>query len=418
MASWKRVTTRMSGVCLTTLFLMVVAAEAQGSAHPKPLLVGYFPQWGLYEEPRYLVKNLLTSQDAGMLDQVNYAQGFVTGGRCSIADPHADTEVSFEAGQSVDGVADAPQQTLHGNLNQLVKLKKIYPKLKLVISLEGQAASFAEDARPENRVAFVTSCVDLFIKGNLAAGVHRPGLFDGIDMDWEFPHSENAADFVALLKEFRRQLDAVRPGLLLNIAAGPSPRMAGLVEGGDLTEVSGLVDEVGLMTYDYSGPWSESTGFLAPLSALPDHRYGNVQGSVQAYLAAGVPASKLVVGVPFYGYGWRLVPEVNHGLFQEGQPIRGDHPYHYIDGLIARSTVYRDEPSSTPWLFDGDEFWTYDDAVSIRHKAEYATEQHLGGVMVWELSGDMSNGTLLRSAYEGLHDGKTEAMDIVARKER
>ena len=381
----------------------MVAQPNTVSQQGKPRLVGYFPQWGIYDDPHYTVKSLLSSGSAAMLDQVNYAQGFVTGGHCSVADPNADLNYVYGAGESVDGVADKPEQSFRGSMNQFAKLKKQFPRMKLVISLEGHAADFAADAQPENREAFVRSCVDLFVRGNLAPGIKVPGLFDGFDLDWEFPHAEDAANYVALLTEFRKQLNAVRPGLLLNIAVGHSPRMAGAGEGGDLTEISRLVDEVGLMSYDYTGPWSQRTGFVAPLSTTPEHRYGTVQGSVEAYLAAGVPASKLLVGVPFYGYGWRMVLEDNDGLFQEGQPIRGDRPYSRIEQMAAQSTVHREPDSQTPWLFDGDVFWTYDDAVSIRHKAEYATGQHLGGLMIWELGEDNASGTLLRSAFDGLH---------------
>lgn len=399
----------------TVMMAMPSAGQATAERERPPLLVGYFPQWGLYEQPQYTVKSLLAAQGPRMLTQVNYAQAFVTGGRCSIADPNADLNFAFGAEQSVDGVGDDSGQAFRGNLHQLAKLKRMYPKLKLVISLEGKAADFAQDAQPEQRTAFVSSCVDLFVKGNLAPGIVSKDLFDGIDLDWEFPHAEDAANYLALLAEFRRQLDALRPLLVLSIAVGHSPRMAGAPEGGDLKEISRLVDEVGLMTYDFTGPWSHNTGFIAPLSAAAvtesgasPPRYGTVQGSVEAYLAAGVPAGKLIVGVPFYGYGWKLVPEENNGLFQEGQPVRGDRPYSFISGVAAGSTVYRQEGSMTPWAFDGDAFWTFDDEVSIRRKAEYAVAQHLGGLMIWELGQDTAAGTLLRSAYEGLHGREAE----------
>ncbi len=385
----------MVGLTLLSFGLMTLPLLA--AATPHPLLIGYFPQWGLYSQPAYLVKNLVTSHSAAMLDQVNYAQGFVTNGRCSVADPNADLNHLYSATESVDGLPDFPTQPLRGSLNQFLKLKRLYPRLKLILSLEGQAASFAQDAQPDQRQAFVASCVDLFLRGNLAPNVHAPGLFDGIDIDWEFPRQEDAANFLALLAEFRRQFDALRAGILLNIAVGHSPRMAGAltINGtSDLSAVSDLVDQVGLMTYDYTGPWAHTTGFVAP--------YAATQRSVQDYLAAGVPASKLVLGVPFYGYGWQLVPEENNGLFQEGEPIRGDRPYSYIETLIPHSTVYRDRDTATPWLFDGDAFWTYEDPTSVRIKTSYALDQHLGGLMFWELSGDTSAATLLQSAFDTL----------------
>ncbi|WP_176441798.1 glycoside hydrolase family 18 protein [Granulicella rosea] len=389
---------------------LMLGAIATGAAaqNRQPLLTGYFPQWGLYNTPQYTVKNL--ADRASLLDQVNYAQGFVTNGRCSVADANADTNYTFPAAQSVDGIADTPTQPLRGSLNQMIKLKRRYPRLKLVISLEGRAADFAADAQPEARAAFVQSCVDLWIKGAVAPGVSLGSLFDGIDIDWEFPHEEDAANYIELLREFRRQMDAARPGLLLNVAVGPSPRMMG---GADMGAVAGLVDQMGMMTYDFTGPWVKRTGFVSALSG--DVGSGTVSRSVAGYLRAGVPPQKLLVGVPFYGYGWRLVPEDNNGLFQEGEPIRGDRSYREIEAKIADSTVYRDPESQAPWLFDGDVFWTYDDATSVAAKARYAVANGMGGLMIWELGEDNEAGALLHAGYEGLHAGTKTAIASKAR---
>ncbi len=390
---------------LLAIALLPFGALGQGSspaasASTTPLLLtGYFPQWGLYNEPQYLVKNLVTAGGAAILDQLNYAQGFVTNRHCSVADPNADLNYTFSAEQSVDGTADTPDRAFRGNLHQLVELKRLYPHLKVVISLEGSPVNFAEDALPENREAFVDSCVDLFLRGKLAPGVEAPGLFDGIDIDWEYPHKEDAANYVALLTLFRQKMEAVRPGLLLNIAVGTSLAQ---YEDTDMGVVGKLVDQIGLMTYDFAGPWSGITGFVAPLRMDEGRHRGTVEGTVNAYLAAGVPPAKLMMGVPFYGYGWHQVLEENNGLYQEGEPIHGDKPYRYIAPLIEHSTVYRDAASQAPWLFDGDVFWTYEDPVSIQRKAEFARERGLGGFMIWELGEDTADAQLLQSAHRGL----------------
>jgi chitinase len=371
------------------------------SSQPRPhqRLVGYFPQWGIYNEPKYLVKNLVATGGAAMLDQINYAQGFVSNGHCSIADPNADLNFAFTAADSVNGKADSPTQTFRGNLHQLVELKRRYPRLKILISLEGKGADFAQDAQPENRQAFIDSCVNLFLKGNLAPGIIAPHLFDGIDVDWEYPHAPDAANFLALLTGLRRQMDALRPGLLLSVAVGPSPHM---YEGTDMEAVGRIVDQVGLMTYDFNGPWSNTTGFVAPLASDGPDQVGSVEHSVSSYTVAGVPTAKLLIGIPFYGYGWHKVPEVANGLNQEGAAIHGDRPYSYIETLAASSTVYRDPTSKAPWLFDGDTFWTFDDPASIRAKASYARDQHVGGLMLWELSEDTTQATLLVAAHKAL----------------
>jgi chitinase len=392
-------------LCVLTPLLVRGLALAEPKAKPTPnaehpLLVGYFPQWGIYNDPLYVVKNLLAAGGRPLVDQINYAQGFVKDGHCSVADPNADLNFSFTSAQSVNGMADKPSLRFRGNLHQLQLLKRRFPKLRILISLEGHAADFAADAQPENREAFVRSCVDIFLRGRFAPGIHAPGIFDGIDVDWEFPHAPDAANFEALLREFRRQMNSVRPGLILSIAAGHSPMM---YEGTNMEEIGQLVDQVGLMMYDFIGPWSQTTGFLAPLSASRGHRSGSIDRSVTAYLDAGIPGKKILMGVPFYGYGWHQVPDDDNGLFQEGQSIRGDRPYSYIASLISSSTVYRDPDSAAPWLFDGDSFWTYEDPVSVRRKAAYVLEHGLGGLMIWELSEDDSSADLLRASWQSLH---------------
>jgi len=130
-----------------------------------------------------------------------------------------------------------------------------------------------------------------------------------------------------------------------------------------------------------------------------------------------LPAHKLLMGLPFYGYGWRQVSSENHGFGQDGMPIRGDRPYRFIQSLIPPSTpqansasdgsavVYRDPVSQAPWLYDGSSFWTYEDQVSIQTKATYAAREQLAGFMVWELSGDTADGSLLKAARVALEQG-------------
>ena len=360
-------------------------------------VVGYFPQWGIYNPAPFYVKALISNGSAARLDQINYSQGSVSGGRCSVADRNADLNASFTAATSVDGLADKPDSPFRGYFHQLLELKRRYPRLKILISLEGKASDFAQDARPENRVAFVASCVDTFIRGQFAAGVSGPGLFDGFDVDWESPQAEDAVNFRALLAEFRRQMNAVRPGLQLSIAVGQDPHM---LPGTDFAAIAPLVDQVGIMNYDYAGPWSKTTGFLAPL--FTGNHSSSIEHSIASYKALGIPQYKLLMGLPFYGYSWTAVSNASDGLFQPGHGVNSDRPYNYIRTLSAPFSAYRDPRSQAPWLFDGQTFWTYEDRVSMRYKASYARDQHLGGVMIWELSGDTPDAELLSTVYRSL----------------
>ncbi len=196
-------------------------------------------------------------------------------------------------------------------------------------------------------------------------------------------------------------MDALRPGLRLAIAVGESPQE---LPGTDFAALSSLVDQIGIMNYDYTGPWSPTTGFIAPLYSDPDdpNQSNSIEQSIASYQAAGVPVEKMLMGLPFYGYSWTTVNAANDGLFQSGTGVHDDKPYHDIRALAAFSSVHRDPHTQAPWLFDGKIFWTYEDPVSIRYKVSYAAHQRLAGIMIWELSGDTEDAELLRVAHHSL----------------
>lgn len=384
-------------ICVPGVHALSLSRYAHSPAHH--LLIGYFPQWGIYNPQPYYVKTLITSGGAARLDQIDFANASVQGGHCSLADTNADLNTTYTAETSVDGKADDPASPFRGYFHQLQELKRRYPKLKILMSLQGKASDFAQDAQPENRAAFVASCVNIFLRGQFAQGIGKPGIFDGIDVDWESPQEEDAANFHALLEEFRRQMNAMKPGLRLSVAVGQSPRM---LPGTNFAVLAGVVDQVGIMNYDYAGPWSSRTGFLAPLFSSKSFDESSIERSIASYKAAGVPRRKLLMGLPFYGYSWTGVEQTNNGLFQSGHAVHGDQPYHYIRSLTAPFSTYRDRRSQAPWLFDGHTFWTFEDPVSVRYKVSYASSQHLGGVMIWELSGDTADAELLNTAYRSL----------------
>ncbi len=381
------------------------------------MLVGYFPQWGVYNQ--YFVKNLVDSGAAALLDQIDYAQGKIENNRCVVGDPNADLNLAYTAANSLDGKADEPSATLKGNFHQLQKLRRLYPRLKMLISIEGQPEGFAAAAKPGNRAAFVASCIDMFVHGHLAPGVEGGGLpsplFDGFDLDWEYPTPADRDNYTGLLAEFRRQIDSLHAGLKLTIAAAAGLRH---YDGFDLRAVAALVDQVNVMNYDYNGPWSHTTGILAPLREIAgDPLHGNtVDATIQGYEQAGVPASKLLLGIPLYAYGWQGVGDGGrHGLFQPGQVIHGDYFYSYIQSIQPKFTLYRDPASQAPWLYDGKTFWTFEDPASIRAKLNYAREQKLGGVMLWELSNDSADATLVKTVSREMNRTSGGSLDSPAR---
>jgi chitinase len=115
------------------------------------------------------------------------------------------------------------------------------------------------------------------------------------------------------------------------------------------------------------------------------------------------------MGAPFFGRGWTGVPDQDHGLYQPatdaapGTFEAGAEDYRVLATLTGRGfTLYRDARAKVPWLFDGTTFWSFDDPRSLRTKAEYVRRHGLGGVMVWDLSGDTDNGELISAIHRGL----------------
>ncbi len=389
---------------------------------PDPTLtkevVGYFIQWGIYKR-NYYVKNIVTSGSADKLTIINYAfAGIDENLNCRILDEFADYEKAFDANESVDGVADSFSQPLRGNFNQLRKLKIMHPNIKILISIGGWTESyrFSDAALPQNRASFVDSCIEMFINGNFGPGVTEPAIFDGIDIDWEYPgrcgetcnfRPEDTENFTAMLAEFRAQMDEIDPDLLLTIAAPAGEYYYSII---DLDNIHQYLDWINLLTYDFHGSWEPNgpTNHHSPLYSSPSGPTdgGSSDATVQAYLAAGVPANKLILGIPFYGRGWAGVSNIDDGLYQSANRVpRGTYEKGVNDYEVLANKGYPgfwDPIAQAYWIYNGNEFWTFDDATSVANKMEYISNSNLRGVMFWELSGDDPSGTLINAIAEGL----------------
>jgi chitinase len=412
------------------------ATTSPGGGGGSKRVLGYFAQWGIYGR-NYRVKNIDTSGSAAKLTHINYAFGNVRNNICEVGltvpsneatgaggDAFADYSKAFSAAESVSGVADTWDQPLRGNWNQLKQLKAKYPNIKVLISLGGWTWSrgFASAARPENRVAFVTSCVNAYIRGNLpvtdgAGGTGAAaGVFDGIDIDWEYPNAcglscggaEDRANFTALLAEFRRQLNLVRPGLLLTIAPGAGVDKIAATDPGQYHQ---YLDFINVMTYDFHGAFEPRTNHHSGLFASPndpstgDVKFYNSNDAIEAFLARGVPASKLNLGIGFYGRGWTNVANVNNGLYQTGSAAPGTYEAGNEDYKVLKDrpgTIYTDANARATWKYDGNTFWSYDTPAMITEKMNYVKVQNLGGAFFWEFSGDDAQGTLAKTVGNGL----------------
>jgi len=376
-------------------------------------IVGYFAEWSVYDR-NYHMANI----PADKLTHVNYAFAKISeGGECTFFDKYAAVEKTYP-GDKEDG-------SLHGNFRQLQLLKEKHPHLKTLLSVGGWTLSgpFSDAAlTAESRSKLARSCVDFMTKYG----------FDGLDIDWEYPvagglesnktRPEDKKNYTLLLAELRKQLDARgetdRKRYLLTIAAPAGPANIANLE---LDKIAPLVNWFNLMAYDFHGGWNERTNFAAPLHVpandpapadSPQRRY-SVADAVTAYVSAGVPRTKIVVGMPFYARGWGGVRKENNGLYQphdknlpKGTWEAGVWDYKDLAANhVGKAKRYWNDEAKAPWLFDADKglMITYDDPESLRAKADYVRTEGLGGAMIWELSGDDKESSLLgaiRAAFE------------------
>jgi chitinase len=375
----------MTTLLLALFGLLQAGAAEKASASPYKV-VGYYADWTVDRYPPGEIP-------AEQLTHVNYAFGKIG----------PDGRLVFNTALAIDRVFPgdcAETACAHGIFHQLARLNASYPHLKFLISVGGWTDSgpFYEMAATDSgRRTFARSCADFLT---------TYPQFDGIDIDWEHPvagglqpgQPRDAHNYVLLLQALR---EAIGPAKLLTVAVGAGARAIDPLEYADM---SALVDWINVMTYDFhsGGP---RAGFNSALYNHddPSSPRANTDAAVQAILAKGVPRTKLVVGVPFYGRGWRGIESADPwntgtGTIQVGgyQSIAGNQ-------LQASAFVrHWDDVAKVPWLYNAQakEWITYEDAQSMRIKGQYIVQQGLAGAMFWELSHD--DGTLLDALRRGL----------------
>ena len=349
------------------------------------IVVGYYGGWSSYKG--YTMDKV----PAGNLTHLNYAFAKI--------DP-----------QTKKIALATPANDLN-NFKAMRRLKQNNPHLKTLISVGGwDYSTYFSDiaATAANREIFAKSCVDFIVEHG----------FDGVDLDWEYPVSGGLAgntnrpqdkqNFTSLLRAIREKLNAQgsRDGrkYYLTIAGAANTSYLGKIQP---QSVAALVDHIFVMTYDMHGPWDKYSDLLSPLyqpkESSPQYK-NSVNDAISAYRSSGVPAGRLVLGMPFYGYLYSGVDSKNNGLyssFSSAKSITFDAVRaSYLNN--QKFTKLRHSDAKVPYLYGNKTFITYEDAQSIADKAKLAKSRGLGGVGAWELSQDTS-GTLLKSARNALY---------------
>jgi len=364
-------------------------------------LIGYF--YGLDRN------NSVADIPAGKLTDLIYAFIDVSdAGNCVEIDPSIDA-------------ADFPA---------LQRLKQQNPALHLLVSIGGysHSARFSDAAATDAaRQVFAQSCVQ-FMQAN---------GFDGIDIDWETPVSggqagnshrpEDKQNYTALMAALRNQLDAQgkKDGklYLLSVAVPAGPNVIGNFA---IKDIYPYVDWMTVMAYAFYTSDSQITNFNAPLYASSTDPATNEKkrllyngdAAIKAYLAVGAPADKLSLGVPFYGRAWKGVASDNDGLYQsdtgpfadpsapKGTWTRdGEITYKALKQYyLGKWPRFWQSQAQEPWLYNSDDqvMVTYDDPQSLAAKADYARSNQLGGISIWQVSGDDDQHSLVDTLYSHL----------------
>ena len=437
---------RRVGKAVATLALLLLASTlfsvAEGESDSK-ILGGYFEEWSIYYAG-YNIANLQQNGVADKLTHLMYAFANVTttpSPACAIADSWADYQTPY-----LPSVSGTPYPgPLYGNFAAIQQLKQLHPRLKVLMSIGGASAAntaafSAAAGTAAGRKALASSCISMFVQGNIASGITAPGLFDGFNIDWEFPVATDTQNFTALLKEFRRQLDALgKTTGKQYIMSFDGPAGAQNYVNIDLKHSAEQVDFITVDGYNYAGSWDTQTNHASPLfddKQDPLNGQGlDIDATVNAYLTAGVPAKKYTMGLPLYGAGWTGVPNVNHGLYQNstgpssvplanGQGECGDlsgattgcdllltpgiATYATLANLTANGYSRTFDPQRIAVsLYDpaSETFYTYDDPATALLKMVYIDLKvpgGLGGAYVWALKDDDANGTMVKTMAKAL----------------
>lgn len=384
---------------LPVLAVLGQAASAQTSAVPARNVYGFFTSWSVYARDYHIA-----DVPAAALTHLVYMPANIESGRIALGDAYADTQRFYPGDSWAPGA-------LRGSFRQMQLLKVQHPHLSTLISIGGAGNSqefSAAVATAAARSSFVSSIVDFVVLYD----------FDGVDINWEYPGSgpnpADPANFTLLLQDLRAALDAKGAALSrtfeLTIDVPPDRVRANKLE---VAKIAPLVDAMHVMAFDYFVPQAVPgvtrthhhaalfTSGGDPLPA-PYSTEFHAAWSVDHYLASGVPAAKLHLGLGIYGRGYAGVSGGQNGLFA---PYTGPMTvgtwspaiFDYSDlvqNWVGMQGFVRhwDARARSPWLWNPvrGELISYEDRDSIEEKAWQIAARDLGGAMLWELSSDRS----------------------------
>jgi chitinase len=361
----------------------------------------YYADWDIYAR-NYQPKQLETSGTAAKVTDIVFAFGNTAGGQCAVGDAYADYQKLYDAASSVDGTADTDTNNA-GIIHQLAELKAKHPSLRIFWSFGGWTWSSGFTQAAANPTAFATSC------WNLVNDPRWSTVFNGIDLDWEYPNACGLSCDTSGPNAFKNLMAAMynssaRNGKMVTAAIGSDDLPGGKIDQTDYAGAAQYVNWFDVMTYDYFGAWA-ATGPTAPHSPL--NSYAGIptsgwdtQDTLAYWRSKGIPASKLSFGLGFYGRGWTGVTQSPPGgsasAAASGTYEAGVDDYKVlVNSCPATGTV-----GGTAYAYCGNNWWSYDTPSTIAGKmSAMKASGSVSGVFIWEANSDTTSGTLINAVY-------------------
>ena len=342
---------------------------------------------------------------------VGYVPGFRGELDVAMIDPQKLTHINYafvDVKDSMAWLTNIATDTI--NFRKLNSLKKDNPALKILISIGGWSWSenFSDAVLTESsRMKFAQTSAAIVEQNNL----------DGVDIDWEYPglkgednvfRPEDKENFTLMFKAIREALDVLteKTGKSYEVTTA-LPCFPRIFEVTEMGKAAAYLDYVNLMAYDFytSGDTAGHHSNLYPVDSYEKEESGDKAYAL--YTAAGVPAEKLVLGIPFYGRSWYMKTDDNRGINRPVDSVTQGGGYTYIkDSIMSRPgfTRYWDEKAQGPYLWNAQsrQLVTYDDEESMKVKCEYVKAKGMGGIMFWQYASDPKE-YLLTAANEHLY---------------
>jgi chitinase len=256
----------------------------------------------------------------------------------------------------------------------------------------------------QNPTAFAQSCYDLVEDPRWA------DVFDGIDLDWEYPNACGLSCDTSGAAAFRNMMQAMRAKFgsnnLVTAAITADASSGGKIDAADYAGAAQYVNWYNVMTYDFFGAW-DADGPTAPHSPLTSYSGIPQQGfnsdaAIQKLKSKGIAASKLNLGIGFYGRGWTGVTPSAPGGSATG-PAPGTYEQGIEDYKVLKTRCPANGTvAGTAYAHCGSQWWSYDTPSTITGKMTYVKNQGLKGAFFWEFSGDTTNGELAAAIDSGL----------------